>query len=254
MSRGRLKRIGALCGIFGAIFASSAPAAALLEVNDLVIRAEGAFEPRLLPRRHFAPISFEGHIDISAKSGGRPAALEQIVLGFDRDGRLNTGGLPTCPATEVASASPAEARRLCANAIVGRGHVEASIDLPSGPVGASSPLTIFNGPAEAGHPTVVVHAQTTVPATQTFAIVVPIERRPGAFRYWATLGIPPIAGGHGSLTHIDLQVGRRFRSGGHPRSYVSARCSDGVLETHGDLNFADGTIIEGAVQKFCRAR
>jgi hypothetical protein len=254
MSRGRLKRIGALCCIFGAISAASAAAAALLEVNDLVIRADGAFEPRLLPKRQFAPISFEGHIDISAKSGGRPAALERIELGFDRDGRLSTGGLPTCAATEVAGASPGEARRLCANAIVGRGHVEASIDLSSGPVTASSPLTIFNGRAEAGHPTVVLHAQTTAPATQTFAIVVPIERRPGPFRYWATLRIPPIAGGHGSLTHIDIQVGRRFRAGGHQRSYVSAHCSDGVLETHGDLSFADGTIIEGAVQKFCRGR
>jgi hypothetical protein len=254
MSRGRLKRIGALWGIFGAIFASSAGAGALLEVNDLVIRADGAFEPRLLPKRHFAAISFEGHIDISAKSGARPAALERIVLGFDRDGRLSAGGLPACPADEIANASPAEARRHCAGAIVGRGNVEASIDLSSGPVAASSPLTIFNGPAEAGRATVVLHAQTTVPATQTFAIVVPIERRPGPFRYWATLRIPPIAGGHGSLTHIDVQVGRRFRSGGHQRSYVSARCSDGVLETHGNLDFADGTVIEGAVQKFCRAR
>jgi len=255
MPRGRLRTATALCCALGAVFASFASAGALLEVNGIVIRADGAFEPRLLPRHGFAPISFQGHIDIDAKGGGRPAALEEVVLGFDRDGRLSAGGLPTCPAERVANASPAEARGLCASAIVGAGHVEASISLPGGgAVPARSPLTIFNGPPEAGHPTVVLHAQTTVPATQTFAIPVPIELRPGQFRYRATLRIPPIAAGLGSLTHIDVEVGRRFRAAGRARSYVSAHCSDGVLETHGHLIFAGGTVIDGAVQKFCRAR
>lgn len=253
MPRDRLRRVAALCCVLGAVFASGADAA-LVEVDGIVLHADGAFQPRLLPRHGFAPISFQGHVDIGARGGGQPATLEEVVLGFDRDGRLSAGGLPTCAADRVANASPAEARRLCAGAIVGGGSVEASIALPSGPVTARSPLTIFNGPPEAGHPTVVLHAQTTVPAIQTFAIAVPIERRPGQFRYWAILRIPPIAGGLGSLTHIDVNVGRRFQAGGRKRSYVSARCSDGILRTHGHLTFADGTIIDGSVEKFCRAR
>ncbi len=228
--------------------------AALVEVDSIVLHAGGGFEPRLLPRHRFAPIGFQGHLDLAAKGGGQPVALEQAVVAFDRDGRLSAGGLPTCPPERVASASPAEARRLCAGAVVGSGRVRARIALGSGTVDVGSPLTIFNGPPEGGHRTVVVHAQTTVPATQTFAIVVPIERRPGQFRYWATLDVPPIAGGLGAITHIDVDVGRRFEVGGQPRSYVSARCSDGILQTHGRFSFADGTIVDGAVEKFCRAR
>jgi hypothetical protein len=93
-----------------------------------------------------------------------------------------------------------------------------------------------------------------VPATQTFAILVPIERRSGSFRYRATLNVPPIAAGLGAITHIDVEVGRRFSVGGKRRSYASAHCSDGILRTHGRFTFSDGTIVDGSVEKACTPR
>jgi hypothetical protein len=234
--------------------ASAAGEGALVIVNNIVLRADGGFHPRALPRQRFAPIDFQGHFDITAKGGGKPVALEEAVIDFDRDGRLSAGGLPTCAAERVAAADPAQARQACPGAIVGTGRIEALVALPSGAVAVSSPLTIFNGPSQAGNPTVVLHAQTTVPAPQTFAIVVPIERRPGEFRYRATLALPPIAAGLGAITHVDAKVGRRFSVNGQRRSYVAAHCSDGILRTHGRFSFADGTIVDGSVEKPCRAR
>ena len=58
----------------------------------------------------YAPIEFQGHFDIAAKDGGRPVALRQASLDFDRDGRLSAAGLPTCAAERVADASAEEAR------------------------------------------------------------------------------------------------------------------------------------------------
>lgn len=255
MPRGGLIRAAALCCALVLLLTTSAAGeGALVIVNDIVLRADGGFQPRALPRQRFAPIDFQGHFDIAAKGGGKPVALEEVVVDFDRDGRLSTGGLPVCPAERVAEASSAQARQACAGAIVGTGRIEALIGLPSGAVPASSPLTIFNGPRQAGKPTVVLHAQFTVPATQTFAIVVPIERRPGEFRYRATLVLPPIAGGLGAVTHVGVEVSRRFSAGGQRRSYVSARCSDGILRTHGRFSFADGTVVDGSVEKPCRPR
>ncbi|MGN6816593.1 MAG: hypothetical protein ACTHK3_11025 [Solirubrobacterales bacterium] len=225
---------------------------ALVEVNNLVLRADGSFQPQTLPRHRYAPIDFEGHVDISAKGRGRPSPLRQALIDFDRDGRISVAGLPTCTPESIAAASVEEARRICHGAIVGTGHIEALISLSSGPVRSRSPLTIFNGPPQNGEPTAVLHTQTAVPATQTYAIVVPIERRRGEFRYRARLEIPPIAGGLGALTHIDVKVGRRYRAGGKARSYVSARCSDNILRTHGHFLFEDGTVIDGAVEKYCR--
>jgi hypothetical protein len=255
MSHARLIKAAALCCALAGLLAANAMAGgALVKVNSLILRANGGFQPRSLPPHRFAPIDFHGYFDIAAKGGGRPVVLQEAVIDFDRDGRLSAGGLPVCPPERVADASPAEARQACAGAIVGTGRVEALIALPGGTVAASSPLTIFNGPPQAGNPTVVLHARTTVPATQTFAIVVPVERRPGEFRYRATLALPPIAAGLGAITRVEVRVGRRFNAGGERRSYVSAHCSDGILHTHGRFTFADGTIIDGSVEKACTPR
>lgn len=251
MPLGGLKRAALLCCALAALLASGADAA-LVEVNNLILHADGGFRPRVLPRSRFAPIEFSGHVDVAAKDGGRPVPLDQAIVDFDRDGRLSVAGLPVCQPQRIAEASTEEARRACRGAIVGSGTIEALISLAGGPVPASSPLTIFNGPPLEGHPTVVIHARTTVPGTQTYAIVVPVERRPGAFRYRATLNLPPIAAGLGAITHIDVKIGRRYSADGRRRSYVSARCSDGILRTHGRFTFDDGTIIDGSVEKPCR--
>ncbi len=237
-----------------AVLLTGPASGALVEVNGLVLRADGGFHPQLLPRRQFAPIDFEGHVDVSAKGGGRPSPLRQALIDFDRDGRLDVAGLPTCAPESIANASVEEARRICRGSIVGDGHVEALVSLSSGTVPTSSLLTIFNGPPLNGRPTAILHAQFTVPATQTYAIVVPIERRRGEFRYRARIELPPLAGGLGALTHLDVKIGRRYRAGGRPHSYVSARCSDNILRTHGRFSFEDGTIIDGQVEKYCRQK
>jgi len=252
MERKRLLGLGLLIAV--ALFATGAANAALVQVNGLVLTADGGFTPRELPKRAFAPIDFQGTANLKAVGGGPPPPLQQVVLDFDRDGRLETTGLPVCQPASLEEVTPAEARRVCAGAIVGTGHVQASIPLASGPVQANSPVTFFNGPQEGGHPTVILHARTTVPAVQTFVITIPIERRKGWFRYRATIDVPPILGGLGSLVHLDAKIGRRWQYRGREHSYTSARCSDGVLRTRGRFTFADGTLIEGSVEKGCTVR
>jgi hypothetical protein len=227
---------------------------AVVEVDNIVLRADGGFKPQTLPRRHFAPIEFQGHFDISARHGAPIPQLQQALIDFDRDGRISVAGLPTCAPEAIAQEGTAEARRTCRGAIVGTGHVAAAISLLGISVQTTAPLTIFNGPRLATGPSVVLHARTLVPLPETYAILVPIERRRGGFRYRARIELPPLAGGLGALTHLDARIGRRYRAGGKLRSYVSARCSDNVLQTHGDFTFADGTVISGQVEKYCAAK
>src|SRR3954449_11167908 len=190
----KVARTGLLTLAIGAAAAGSAAGdASVVEVNNLVLRADGGFKPQTLPKRRFAPIDFQGHVEIAARRGGAPAPLQQALIDFDRDGRLEVAGLPTCPPETVAQASTEEARRACRGAIVGKGHVGAIVSLPSGPVPATSPLTVFNGPRLASGPSVVLHARITVPATETYAIVVPIERIRGAARSHARILPPPLA-------------------------------------------------------------
>jgi hypothetical protein len=238
-----------------AAFAAVAGASALIETREIRLKLNAAFQPLNLPKNSFAPVQFEGYLDIARPGGGEPPMLQQIVLDFDRDGRLNVAGLPICRPEQVAAASVEEARSICKGAIVGTGKIEALVALPSGPVPTGSPLTLFNGPREEGHPTVLVHAQTTVPATQTYAFLVPIEKRPGEFRYRATVNLPPLAGGLGAVTHISVKVGRRYTAGGVKRSYVAARCRDHILRSHAIFTFSNGLVIEGVgLEKYCAQR
>jgi hypothetical protein len=241
--------------VAGAIAAAAAAGSATVETRELRLELNASFQPRDLPAHSFAPVEFSGSVDVSRPGGGEPPALEKVVLDFDRDGRLDVAGLPTCPPERIAAVGVAEARRFCKGAIVGTGELEALVGLPSGPVPTSSPLTLFNGPRQAGHPTVVVHAQTTVPAIQTYAFVVPIEKRRGEFRYRATAEIPPLAEGLGAITKLSIKVGRRYSAGGVKRSYVAARCSDHILRSHGAFTFAGGLVIEGiGLEKYCAQR
>ncbi|HEU4392846.1 MAG TPA: hypothetical protein VFR04_04325 [Solirubrobacterales bacterium] len=249
-----MSRAAALCCALAALAVATVADGALVRVNGIVLHADGGFQPQALPRHDFAPIEFQGHFEVDAQGGGRPVVLQEAVIDFDRDGRLLTAGLPTCAPEQVANAGVAEARAVCRGAIVGTGQVEATIEAGGGAVPVSSALTIFNGPPQGGNPTAVLHARTPAPGAKTFAILVPIERRPGAFRYRATLAFPELAGGLGSITRVEAEVGRRFRRHGRSRSYVSARCSDGILRTHGRFTFADGTIIDGSVEKACSVR
>lgn len=250
------KRIAIAGTILLAILvAANLAGAATVRVGTLVLQADGGFEPQLLPKRTFAPIHFQGHGDIKTTDGSVPPALQHVKLEFDHDGRLTTAGLSVCRPAEVEAATPAEARRRCAAAIVGAGRIAASVPLPVlGRVVMSSPLTLFNGPRQGGDPTVILHAQAPFPISETYVVTIPIERRHGTYGYRAAFDVPPIAGGLGSLTHIDAKIGRRYRAGGAERSYVSARCSDYILQTQGYFSFADGTVIYGSAFKVCRPK
>jgi len=265
-----LRRVGALLrphgfekrlvvlavAIAAAALAGGVAGGAVVKVEDVVLRADGGFRPQTLPKRQFAPIDFHGQLDISSRTGGRPARLEQALIDFDRDGRLSVGGLPTCAPEAIDEVGTEEARRVCRGAIVGTGKIGTYVDfLDRGPVESESPLTVFNGPRNAaGQPTAVIHTQIAAPATQTYAITVPIEQRRGAYRYRAHLDVPPIAGGFGAITHLEVMIGRRYRAGDRQRSYASARCSDNILQTHGRFTFEGGTVVDGVVERYCRSK
>jgi hypothetical protein len=238
-----------------AVSAAAASATAMVETRELRIELNAAFQPRSLPIHSYAPVQFEGSVEVSKPGGGVPPALDQIVLDFDRDGRLDVAGLPTCTPESIEHAGVEEARAICKGAIVGSGQIEALVAVGGGAVRTGSAMTLFNGPLLEGHPTVIIHARTELPTQQTYAIVVPIEKRRGEFRYRVTINLPPIANGLGAITKITAKVGRRYTAGGIKRSYVAARCSDHILRSHGIFGFANGLVIEGVgLEKYCAQR
>lgn len=249
------KPILAVTVVLGLLLAATGAYALAVRGTSFIFSVSGGVSPSSLPHRAFAPIEFQGQVNIAPR-GGRavPPALEVAVVEFDREGRLTTRGLPTCAVSAIAEATPQEARRTCADAIVGTGRLETATALPGqAPVTASSPLTLFNGVRQNGDPTVVLHARITAPETQTFAVVVPIERLSGSYGYRATVDVPPIAGGYGALTYISMKVGRRYRANGRSFNYISARCSRGLFEARGKFTASDGSHLAVPFYRPCRA-
>lgn len=252
MPHRRLRRAALLSLLAAAALAGTATGA-LVEVDNIVLRADGGFKPQALPRHEFAPIDFEGSLDIEAKEGPLPSPLRQALIDFDRDGRLSVAGLATCEPGSLAGTSVEAARRICRAAIVGTGRIAvltSTLEQGTGALEWRSPLTIFNGPRTGGLPTAILHARLH---TETYAIVVPIEKRRGEYRYRARLDVPQLFG-NAAISHLEVKIGRRYRAGGEKRSYASARCSDNILQTHGRFSFDDGTIVDGLVEKFCRSK
>jgi hypothetical protein len=241
------------CAIAVAVAGSAG--AATVRVGKLVLQADGSFEPRALPRRSYAPIHFQGYGKIRKTDGTVPPPLRHVKIDYDRDGLLTTAGLSVCRPAKLESATPKQARRRCADSIVGSGRLAAAVPLPLlGRIDISSPLSLFNGPRRDGHPTAILHAQAPFPIAETYVVVVPIERRRGLYKYRTEFDVPPIAGGLGSITRIQAKIGLRYRTGGRERSYVSARCSDYILQTKGNFRFGDGTVVYGSAFKACSIR
>lgn len=249
--RGRILRIVvslACLGLF-ALWAGGADGA-LVKVGNLVLKADGGFRPQRLPRNSYAPIEFQGHADIHSTDGNSPPELVEAYLDFDRDGRLQTRGLPVCQAEQIANVTTPVARRRCGKAIVGTGSIGVTLPFEGGAVPAHAPLTLFNAPSGGGDFSVLAHVHIASPVNQTFVVPILIKPRRGEYRYRASFDVPSLTGG-GILTHVDAKIGRRYKSHGAERSYASARCTDGIFRTHGHFLFSNGIVIDGAIEKPC---
>ena len=176
------------------LFAGAANAA-LVRVGNLVLTADGGFKPSSLPRSTYAPINFDGEANLKAVDGSVPPPLQQLVLDFDRDGRLSTAGLPVCQPAALEEATTAASTQSLPRRDRRHGHASVAIgDEGQRPLIVSSPLTFFNGPRLAGKSTVIMHARIAVLAVQNFVITIPIEKRGGRYRYRATIEIAPDRG------------------------------------------------------------
>ena len=251
---GRLTRALGLAGVL-VLVASGVAVAERVQAGNLIVNVDGGFTPTTLPKHSFAPITLRASADISTADGSVPPPLTKVVIDFDRNGLVQTKGLPICRPAQLENTTAPQARKVCKNAIVGTGTSDALIAFPDqAPLPASSPLTIFNGPRMGGNPSVIVHAYLTIPAPTTFVIPSPITKTGGPYRYHVVSNIPPIAGGYGSVTHFDFKVRKTWTRGGKRVSYASARCANGRLQAQGSFTFADGTTMSGHVFRPCHSR
>jgi len=248
-----LSVFGALA-LLGAVLLASA-AADTVRLGNLVITIDGQITPKALPKRESAPIALDLSGTLKSADGSHPVALKTLDLEFDKNGHLNTKGLPTCTTGKLQSTLTAQAKAACGPALVGEGKVSAEIAFPEqAPFDASGPLLIFNGAPKGGKQVLIFHVYAHVPAPTTFVTTALISKQGGKYGTRAVVSIPTIVSGQGSLTAFKAKLRKTFTYKGTKQSLLTASCPTGTLYAHGTFEFADGTRASGDVVRGCEPK
>jgi hypothetical protein len=212
-----------------AVVATSAATVAWATVerqDGILVHFEAGFSPRALPRQTPAPIEVTIKGAVSTTDGTHPPPLQWLEVELNRNGQLYTKGLPACSPALLQSTSTNDAKARCGGALVGRGSFAADITLgTTKPVLAQGKILAFNG-RRAGKPALLLHFFGGAPVR--FTLVVPLRishKADGEFGTLLRTRIPKLANGFGSITQINLSLGRRWSFAGKRRSYLSAACS-----------------------------
>lgn len=236
------------------VFACAAAAVAITtQVGNLKVSATAEFRPRAFPEHGTVPASFGSILRIKTLNGEQPPALKTLIFEFDKHGKLNFRGMPTCTTAKLEGTTPDEARKRCSGALLGTGTGKARVALPGKPpFTITSPISIFNAPPEGGKPAFIAHAYETVPSPQALLVPFTVEKvNHGRYGYRTEIELPQIAGGDGAAILAETQFGRTYVRNGHKVGFAEAECAGGRLQVFGKLIFADGSLLQSLLTSPC---
>jgi hypothetical protein len=198
-------------------------------VGNIVLKADGGVSPNTLPKKRYAPVNVNVKGQISAQDGSHPAAVREVTIDFDRNGIIDTTGLPVCRGGQLEARDTTAANRVCGRSAVGKGSGRIQIAFPEqAPIPVTAPITAFNGGTKRGKTTLYIHTFITVPVPAAVVTTVTLRKvKKGRYGISTVAKVPQIAGGSGSVLNFNIQFGKKYKYKGKQRSYIKARCSDG---------------------------
>ena len=139
--------IGVLA-VLAAILIAAAPAgASRAQVGHVIASLEAKFAPHRLPRRRPVPVSISFSGLLSTDDGSPLPRLHGIELALATgSSKLDNVGLPVCPRRQLLSTTKSQALARCADARVGRGDLQAVVEIPGqAPFSLLASVVAFNG-------------------------------------------------------------------------------------------------------------
>jgi len=210
--------------VVGALAAAFAQAQ-VVQQGAVRVSVSAKIAPQRLPRHGKDPISvhFAGHI--SATKDGEPPNLTSLRIALNRNGVLDTRGLPTCNVAKIGTASSNRALTICRKALVGQGKFTADTYLAGGePYPAVGRLLLFNGVLH-GRPAVFGHIYSAQPFATSFIIPFTVrESAHGRYGTELTADFPQSLSSWGNVTGIEMKLSRRYSYRGERHSFLSAGC------------------------------
>jgi hypothetical protein len=245
-----LMLLTALVGLIAVSVAGIASAAGggpvTAEAGNIKFTFDGGFTPSTLPKKKTAPIMLQASGKIQTKDGSHPPALKEVLVESDKNGGIDTKGVPVCKAGQLQSRDTKAAEKACKGAIIGTGTTSVEIQFPEqNPIPVNSKLLVFNGGTSGGKTTLFIHAYITVPTPAAIVTTVKIKKiHKGRYGLESIASIPKIAGGSGSVKSFSLTVGKQ--------QTLFAKCPDGKLQAHATAKFADGTKVSAGIVRTCK--
>jgi hypothetical protein len=222
-------------------------------IGPLFVSTTATMQPRELPKRGNAPITLSSITRVGAKDGSTPPTLDEIEFLIDKHGAVNNRAFPTCSLAKLEGATPAQARKRCAGALVGKGTGTALVTMPGRDrFKITSPVSFFNGPPSGGRPTLIAHAYETTPAPKALLVPIVIERVSiGRYGFRVRIEMPEIAGGYGAPTLAEASIGATRKRNGRKVGFINAHCAGGRLQVEGHLTFTNGDFFPATLTSPC---
>jgi|SRR5215203_1354355 len=228
--------------------------------DNLRVTFDADFAPHRLPRDRSAPVTVEIEGKIETIDGTHPPSLRWLEIDLHRSGRIFSAGLPTCSAPSLQSTSTRDAIERCGRSRIGGGSFSATVKLGKD-IPTTGQIIAFNS-RKGGRQSVLLHLFADAPVR--FTLVVPLtigHRQDGQFGTVLRAKIPRLGGDLGSITAIQLKIGRRYSYRGKRRSYASAACG-APDPLHGgpfpfaraNLRFEEHPKIQMTLVRYCSVR
>jgi len=198
--------------------------------GNLVLEADGGVKPKALPKSKFAPVTVHVSGKISTTDGTHPSAFREATIDFDKNGTINTTGLPVCRKSQITNTDTPAAKKACGTGtIVGSGKVEVEVAFPEQPIiDVPAPTTVFNGGTRGGKTRLFIHSHIDEPIVLTIVATVTITKiHSGRYGLRTVSEIPQLAGGSTSILAFDINFGKKYTYKGKKMSYIMAKCPDG---------------------------
>jgi hypothetical protein len=210
----------------GVVAASALATTITVRAGNLKVTFGATPSPKTLPKNRLAPFSVTISGTVQTTDGTHPSALREAVV-EDKNAVVNAKGVPVCRGSQLEARDTTAAKRICGEAIVGRGSAHVEISFPEQkPIKVASPLLIFNGGTKGPKTTMYVHAFITVPVPAAIVTTITVKKLHGGS--YAVAKLPVIAGGSGSGLDFQFTFGKRkFTYKHHNHTYLEAKCPDG---------------------------
>jgi hypothetical protein len=237
---------------------ASLVSAELSASGNLFVTFNGGIVPGALPRHSLAPVAVEISGKVRTLAGEHPPALRGISIALNRDGHLDTRGLPICSFRQIEATSSRQALATCGDSLVGTGRFVARSELPEQTVFSTRGRILAFNSFSHGHPAILAHTYGGTPVPSTRIIIFKIRHTGGEYGTVLTGSLPLAMNRWGYVKRISLKLHRSFIYRGVAHSYLSANCPapQGLGKAsfkfaNASMSFADGRTLSATITRTC---